>query len=521
MPIKIAPPVGAVSDIAEFITSFNFIWGYIGLIAIIFLIVLLQFYWKLKPLRKALNGVIKIVQSTGTMESFAGEFPDLDDRISMEPVLLHPWNEFKETLLFPGVELESDLEQIHNTHPAGFFFSRESIIAPRLNLRFYNAFPGILTALGIMGTFVGLVAGIYLASGGLAADDINEAKLALGNLLSGASLAFGTSIAGLITSMLSSWGEKRALHNLDTLVDNFVVSLDKRVKRLPAEKIHAAILSENRQQTKALQSFTNDLAIKFAEVLEDKISKPMGESMDLLLESLELLRTDQTKASDEILTKLMSEFSESITGAAGSEMSQLAETLNKLNEVFTEQATSASHAQKLTYELLQDATESIRSCVTEVANATEKNQLLITEVNSLLGLARESQARITETVIPLKGLVDTVTASTQAGVETAGIMKDCAVDISAAVENLAEIGEQTSQSWSDYQTRFENVDQQLANTFVKLQEGLDGYSANLSRYLHELESETAKVVTHLAGGTKGLEEAVEELADVMSRNEKH
>ncbi|TOQ08322.1 hypothetical protein CGH04_20465, partial [Vibrio parahaemolyticus] len=68
-------------------------------------------------------------------------------------------------------------------------------------MRYFNSVPNKLTGLGILGTFLGLVAGIYLASSGIGSNNIDEAKGALSHLLDGASLAFLTSIAGLITSM--------------------------------------------------------------------------------------------------------------------------------------------------------------------------------------------------------------------------------------------------------------------------------------------------------------------------------
>jgi hypothetical protein len=59
----------------------------------------------------------------------------------------------------------------------------------------------------ILGTFIGLVAGIYLASTNLASDNIVLAKQAMQQLLHGASLAFITSIFGLSSSIVFSWRE--------------------------------------------------------------------------------------------------------------------------------------------------------------------------------------------------------------------------------------------------------------------------------------------------------------------------
>jgi hypothetical protein len=59
-----------------------------------------------------------------------------------------------------------------------------------------------LTALGVLGTFAGLVFGVSAASRGLASPDISVARNALSTLLAGAELAFLTSILGLSLALL-------------------------------------------------------------------------------------------------------------------------------------------------------------------------------------------------------------------------------------------------------------------------------------------------------------------------------
>jgi hypothetical protein len=63
----------------------------------------------------------------------------------------------------------------------------------------------ILTTLGVVGTFVGLIVGVSSASEGLADPDINVARDSLSLLLSGAELAFITSILGLLLALLHSF----------------------------------------------------------------------------------------------------------------------------------------------------------------------------------------------------------------------------------------------------------------------------------------------------------------------------
>lgn len=127
----------SIQALAEFVTSSQFIWIYITTVFLIFIGSISSFFWKTIPLAKSLKKTVSGLERATTMAEFASEFPEIDEALTANELLKHPWREFKETLLFPGAELAFDVEEIHNTHPAAVFFSQESMVAPKLNLRFF------------------------------------------------------------------------------------------------------------------------------------------------------------------------------------------------------------------------------------------------------------------------------------------------------------------------------------------------------------------------------------------------
>jgi len=74
---------------------------------------------------------------------------------------------------------------------------RSTFVSDRLNRK-----GALFTSLGVLGTFLGLSYGVAQASSGLASADITLARQAMSDLLSGAQLAFVTSLLGLMFSML-------------------------------------------------------------------------------------------------------------------------------------------------------------------------------------------------------------------------------------------------------------------------------------------------------------------------------
>lgn len=226
--------------------------------------------FRLRPMHAEMKRLCRLLNSIDNEEDLAARFTEVDERASRSRVLGHQWGEFRETLIDPAIGDSSQV--LYNSQKAADFFSRDSLLGEQLNLRMFNAMPNLLTGAGILGTFVGLVAGIYLAGTGLA--DPTKAQAALGDLLGGASLAFLTSIVGLISSLFFSIAEKHQLHEFEKLRQLWVNSLDAKLRRISPERLARDTLTENRRQTEILNGFTEQLAFQLTEALERTVPNP-------------------------------------------------------------------------------------------------------------------------------------------------------------------------------------------------------------------------------------------------------
>jgi len=316
---------------ARLITSWYGVAIVCGLILLWAVGAALVFWFRTRPIERDLKRACrKLAELPEDEAGFAADFAILDEAVREYPVLRHAWQEFQATLI---MEDDPSRPAVCNVQSPAIFFSRGSLFDNRLNLRFYNALPNLLTGTGILGTFIGLVAGIYIASDGLGSQDVDAVREALENLLGGASLAFFTSIAGLITSILFSMAEKHALHKLDRLRQRWIEGLDQRLRQLTPEQIARDTLVESRQQTAVLQQFGTELAFQIAQALEDKVTASMGPTMERMVIALEGLRQDLEKKDDkQLLRELVEKFSQNMQSVAGKELTALGETLSTLNE---------------------------------------------------------------------------------------------------------------------------------------------------------------------------------------------
>lgn len=127
------------------------------------------------------------------------------DEISKKIGLSRQWQDLKSSMFwysdkpFPVVD-----NSVLNT-----VFSTNSIIEQFLSSRIERKAP-IFTAIGVLGTFLGIVIGVASASKGLASPDIEIARASMSNLLSGAELAFITSIIGVLLSTIYSVVSERS-----------------------------------------------------------------------------------------------------------------------------------------------------------------------------------------------------------------------------------------------------------------------------------------------------------------------
>jgi len=429
-------------------------------------------------------------------EGFAAGFYEFDEETKKSGLLEHAWHEFSETLLLPDPDIDDGPDVVRNTVDASVYFSRHTILQPRVDLRWYSTVPNILTGLGIMFTFIGLVAGIYLASDGLGGD-VDQAKEALERLLGGASLAFMTSIVGLFSSLVFSGLEKRWVHKFDRLVNEWVNELDNRLSRVTPEHIAREGLKQARQQTSIFAAFSNDLAFSISKVLEEQVKAPMSEAMGRLVSAVEGLRADQGKSNEAMLKDVVGQFSESIQGAAGAEMEAFAETVKSLNENLV---TSVQE--------LSGVAQDISAITGDTARILDRTGELVSEM-------KEAYERLTGAADPLVTAAERVQEGSSALHDAALRVSGSTDAVGQAVENLAALQEDVKAAWADYQNRFEGVDTSLGRTFQEIDEGLARYTGSMREFVEQLDAHASSIVRDLSGAVKELGEGVEELRDTM------
>lgn len=523
----------------------------------------------------ALRNATREVESSADELAFAKNFSRHDEALRSTPLLRHHWSEFTESLVHPSSD-ESP-RPIRNTVEPAHYLNDATLIDGPVHTRFYASVPNHLTALGILGTFVGLAFGIAAAtnSGLTEVEDPKSVVTALQRLLDGASVAFLTSIAGISGSLTFLFVERITLSKLHRSLDFWVAALEARLELIRPETIALNQLREAEIQTTQLRKFNDELILSLEQALEEKIANRLVTQLEQIERAVDGLRSDQGHESSRAIEGLIAEFTAALTQRTGSDFDRLSTTLAGIDATLQRSSAAMSETQDGVRDAITQMVGGMRSSMQEeVASLHELMTALISETSSAAGRAVEEASagigaagtRAAEQIshslssfdehtrrleeisrsmietVPrlgdLLGRVDTLAATlgsshrefsnstesmrsssealraaSQAASQSVTATEALSDKILAGVQSLQQQITATSTSWSEYQARFEGIDRSLSNAFAQMDEGLGRYLDRVREFATVLDEKTASAIKNLAAATKELNENLEALLE--------
>ncbi|MDW8479137.1 MAG: hypothetical protein RML12_03940 [Xanthomonadales bacterium] len=328
--------------------------------------------------------------------AFAEEYKHYNALLQRQRILSHAWREFDESLIKP----DDEHPFIRNPHEPRAYFNDQTIIEPVLHTRFFDSVPNHLTGFGILGTFVGLAGGVGLASGSLQSLQPEEIQGALSHLLSGAALAFLTSIAGLGCSLAFLVFERTLLGTVRRSIARWTDRLEACVELITPEMISLAQVREAKRQTHLLHRFNTDLAVLIGQemrsALDDVVHKPLHDRLGQVIDAIDRLQSNQQQIFHDTIQRLADRFERQLTQSVASGFDQFVNRLNetalRMQNVFLEFESSQRGAQ----ELLSSAVDSVRQALAQAAE--QSAQAISTTMSGSLERIEEAARRLSADV---------------------------------------------------------------------------------------------------------------------------
>lgn len=121
----------------------------------------------------------------------------------------------KDWTLFRSRVVRGDDGQFRSLSRIGEYVNITILERSGIKIRLFMGLPNDFVGIGLIFTFMGLVAGLYFASRSMMSDDIGASRDALIKLLHAATFKFMTSITGIGVSLVLSWSQRILLGNIE------------------------------------------------------------------------------------------------------------------------------------------------------------------------------------------------------------------------------------------------------------------------------------------------------------------
>ena len=182
----------------------------------------------------------------------------------------HLWTEYEQTLheqrkFNPQTGVE-ELIAIRSTTPAEMFFSPSVLVDSQLSIEFFKHLPGILTGLGIIGTFLGLIHGLQA----FRIDENTEiVRQSLDQPLHGVYEAFIVSMAAIALAMIVTVIEKFLFSALYGKVEELCFLIDSLYKSGAGEEYLERLVKSSEDSASQAKIIKDALVDELKQILRE------------------------------------------------------------------------------------------------------------------------------------------------------------------------------------------------------------------------------------------------------------
>ena len=440
------------------------------------------------------------------------------------------WDEYEKTLAY-------NIDGLKKTNiPSSEIFSVSKITRiNNLNLRIIDAASGTLVGLGLLGTFLGLTLGVR----NFDTANVQNIQSSIQSLLDGMSTAFLTSLLGMGFSIVYTLIEKRyrnlllgSISDLSERLDSeFYIDDQQLLLKLlepqlsfvneSGERISVSlairdILKESEQQSKALKSFSTDLAMQLNDGFDEILSRQMQAKIIPLMENID----SSTKSLIEHVDQMADTVTTPATDLIGTVIDELKKSMSSLITEFRSNiSSSASHELEQLVASLSEATTSMGMFPKNMENVTSILQVTIAEVKDAISEITNTSANTNASA--MKQMQEQIAFAT-------GAIGNAMTEVKEIMTSLTQTSEQSSQEMitklsaaSEQMGTFlngvmANVSESVQSSIKSITDDISDKQTDLMALQESTMSETEKLLAQFNTGLERLEKMNEYIIGTMN-----
>ena len=305
---------------------------------------------------------------------------ELDKAFARDRHLLHLWKEYRESLHEQRAVQDGQdvVTALRATMPAEMYFNGQSVVDGRLRTEFFKHLPGLLTGIGIIGTFTGLIGGLESFH---VSEDADTVRGSLSGLMNEVGEAFLVSASAIGAAMLVTFLEKLLLSSLYRRIEKIAQDIDACFVAGAGEEYLSRLVrasEDSASQSKILKdALVNELGTLLRELTKQQIESSQ-QQQQRLLEDMKASARENNQALGDAINGVFREPLEKIAGAvqvASGEQSAMTTTMlqdvmsqfsARLNELFGGQISGLNELNQQTARSMQEAVSTLQALVQNI-----------------------------------------------------------------------------------------------------------------------------------------------------------
>lgn len=440
------------------------------------------------------------------------------------------WEEYEKMLVYDiGGQKKTNI-------PSSEVFSIQKIARnSKLNLRLVDAASGTLVGLGLLGTFLGLTLGVR----DFDTANVQNIQSSIQSLLDGMSTAFMTSLLGMGLSIIYTLLEKRCRNLLlgsqtdlsDRLDREFYIDdqqlllnllqpqlsfVNDSGEMIPISLAIRDILKESEQQSKALRSFSTDLAMQLNDGFDEILSRQMQAKIIPLMENIDT----STRSLIEHVDQMADAVTTPATDLIGTVIDELKKSMSSLISEFRSNiSSSASHELEQLVVSLSEATTSMGMFPKNMENVTSILQVTIAEVKDAISEITNTSANTNASA--MKQMQEQIAFAT-------GAIGNAMTEVKEIMTSLTQTSEQSGQEMitklavaSEQMGTFlngimANVSESVQSSMKSITDDISNKQTDLMALQESTMTETEKLLAQFNTGLERLEKMNEYITGTMN-----
>ena len=278
------------------------------------LVTLLGIFKCIMPLRQSTHCLKRAVRVLSRNPARDNGSPIWENELFMGRGMANAWRRF--------LQNAQQLDARGMTCDVREYINDDTAIYEIGNIPLSEMVPGLLTSLGILGTFLGLMRGL----GGLDVTDAAKTMSSIPTMIGGMAFAFSTSIAGVSCSLLFQLINRFTMGNAQNALVDFQDTFSDVVMQTPLTAETRAIC-QREDQSLYLRHVVNDMSNAMA----DRLSGAVERSFTPIAQQMNAFIAGQTQTQLESLNMITRRFLENMNLQLGGQFQQLGQTLTEIN----------------------------------------------------------------------------------------------------------------------------------------------------------------------------------------------